>query len=617
MAEAAVLAVLGGAATASSQWVGPSAFTARHEESHRKEMGDIQLYNDRWYNNIPDQEVDSDEEKDFQRRRDEARQRVKEYGKSIQDYKGTSMLNPVKKIRTRNKVRASKRKTHELIDSFEDLVQRVSTRSQANSRASSRSGSEASTDTDSTIATTDSPPDLNLRNESILDWSHGRNPYSDNEPPTVTELSDQDDLGSEFDSLSTTFVSLQAGGADVLFFKKMIEAVETVIHSLGSNVHVIFLNEGTPPKYLVPKGFKTTFLKIENLEGGESEQRLLKALHNQEKGPAKMIWMKTSGVAMDKVDVQTLRKFLDVHFLGSREPRPYIVVDQPASIFYYSPLLIGADIVMNLFTTVTFSLIIVIFPPTHTPLSYERSQGIILRSPFEHISIHRRSTGLSDAEFAVARQEAIMLKSRMKESALNAMSIARTCDENIGGSKWIEEIFYPGYVPSPELDNDIQARIIDRAKIRYKKAWETLSPRAKDWIQGLPKLEPTKHDSYPPFPTGNIIIFRLRCSGIPSGCFLNELESSVDRRYPTVGLQTKYGMLKFDAVITFHSLVGPDTRGLVIMSGAVMLTVPTGDWRYFYKEFHGVLKHLYETHEWEERLKEVSSSTYLWGKGGV
>ncbi|KAF9048164.1 hypothetical protein BDP27DRAFT_1346070 [Rhodocollybia butyracea] len=90
MAEAAVLAVVGAAAT--SQWAGPSTFTARHEESHRKEIGDIQLYNDRWYNNIPDQEVDSDEEKEFRSRRDEAHQKGKQYGNSIQDYKGHRCL---------------------------------------------------------------------------------------------------------------------------------------------------------------------------------------------------------------------------------------------------------------------------------------------------------------------------------------------------------------------------------------------------------------------------------------------------------------------------------------------------------------------------------------------
>ncbi|KAF9069531.1 hypothetical protein BDP27DRAFT_720538 [Rhodocollybia butyracea] len=634
MAEAVVLAGIGAAATASSQWIGPSTFTARHEESQRKKMGDIQLYNDRWYN-IPDQEVDSDEEKEFQSLRNEAQQKGSDYGSSISDFKQTSVFNPVDKIQSRHQVRKSKRETHRSLNSLESYVRRVSYRSQANSRASSRAraGSEASRYAESIIGTTDSPPDLYLRNENILEWSHGLSP--NDSPLSVPSILPEPSDDSELNALRKTLVSLEAGGVEAFVFKRTSTALSHVIHALDSYyAHVIFLNVETPfvLEKLVCVGFQTTFLEVTNLsKGSEDERKLMKALHDEQKGPAKMIWMQApSGTICQKsranftsvmeVNVPALRIFLDVHFVGHHESRPYILVDHQTSLFYCSPLLFGADITLSSLTTETSVLSILTVPastgsiPSPASGNSFSSTSKCLNIPYPFIS-----PVPDDDECNLARREAAMMEGRMKDSGLNALSIARA----LGGDmdridskirhKWIKEVVYPGYIPRSSSQQDKKAQVSkeikERAKRRAKIAWETMSPDAVKWICGLHVF----HGVQSQFPSGNVVSVSLRPTSKPFGTVYHYYSHRI---YPTMGLQTNYGILKLDAHIKFCSFRG-FTNGVVITDGIVTLTVPTGDWQYFLQEFQVILKHLYETHEWEERLKEVSSSTYLWDKNRV
>ncbi|KAE9403121.1 hypothetical protein BT96DRAFT_917738 [Gymnopus androsaceus JB14] len=68
MAEAVAIGALSVAASVASNWMEPTTFPARHEESHRKEMDRLQKNTDHWYKGISDQEVNSDEELEFQKR---------------------------------------------------------------------------------------------------------------------------------------------------------------------------------------------------------------------------------------------------------------------------------------------------------------------------------------------------------------------------------------------------------------------------------------------------------------------------------------------------------------------------------------------------------------------
>ncbi|KAF9074543.1 hypothetical protein BDP27DRAFT_1316413 [Rhodocollybia butyracea] len=169
MAEAAGLAGLGAATTLAAKWIGPTSFTARHEENHRKSSDSLQQHITHWYKDIPDLEVESDEEREFQRLQNEyvARENENSYHESIQDYRKTSVFKLVEKIRMRHRVRESKREALRSVHSTEVLVNKVSDRSRAGSRASSRATSEASMESQSMIADRDSPPEVNTQEESI------------------------------------------------------------------------------------------------------------------------------------------------------------------------------------------------------------------------------------------------------------------------------------------------------------------------------------------------------------------------------------------------------------------------------------------------------------------
>ena len=139
MAEAAAIGSLGVAASVASKWIGPTAFAARHEESHRKEMDQLQKSTDRWYKEISDQEVNSDEELEFQNLQREyvlketillisylltisSGQSPNERRGSIYDYKHASVFDPFRKFEKRYKVRTRKREASRLVHSLEDIV---------------------------------------------------------------------------------------------------------------------------------------------------------------------------------------------------------------------------------------------------------------------------------------------------------------------------------------------------------------------------------------------------------------------------------------------------------------------------------------------------------------
>lgn len=69
MAAIAVPAVVGAAAAVGSKLVHPSTFVSRHEGDYRTEAAEIDKQTDNWHT-IPAEDVSSDEEKEFNNRRD-------------------------------------------------------------------------------------------------------------------------------------------------------------------------------------------------------------------------------------------------------------------------------------------------------------------------------------------------------------------------------------------------------------------------------------------------------------------------------------------------------------------------------------------------------------------
>ncbi|KAJ7622182.1 hypothetical protein FB45DRAFT_122564 [Roridomyces roridus] len=181
MAEVA-LGLVGAAATAGGAALqAASGFVGRHESGHQQEIMETER-NTRTFRENLDRaggDVTQEEERDFQRSRDEAVSNAGYYYESIMNYKKVPWSNPVKKLKKKNDVRRWKNLTRQSNHSLRSINESIC------------SGS----DTSSVTASSGSPPGSNLAGEEIQDWAN--------------------DVYDEYDPVDDHYPTDAGGGANV------------------------------------------------------------------------------------------------------------------------------------------------------------------------------------------------------------------------------------------------------------------------------------------------------------------------------------------------------------------------------------------------------------------
>ncbi|KAL9710053.1 cystathionine gamma-lyase cys3 [Leucoagaricus gongylophorus] len=281
-------------------------------------------------------------------------------------------------------------------------------------------------------------------------------------------------------ALERTLASLELGGGHALAFASGSSTTATVLQSLGPNAHVISVNDvyGGTFRYMsrVAKenqGLQTTFMDLENLSGDGGEF-LDEIRHN-----TKLIWIETpTNPTLRLISIPSIR----AHISKLDNP-PLILVDNTfLSPYYSSPLLLGADVVLHSLTKyinghsdVVMGALILPDTPFHTELVNKLRflQNAIGAVPSAYDSW-------------LAQRGAKTLALRMKAHGTNALALARALKD----SPLVEDIIYPGLASHP----------------RHHIAWESLSPHAKKWIEGLPERLSSTAD----FPYSGMISFRIK-----------------------------------------------------------------------------------------------------------
>jgi len=239
------------------------------------------------------------------------------------------------------------------------------------------------------------------------------------------------------------------------------------------------------------QGLQTTFMDLENLSGDGGEF-LDEIRHNTKvKCSAisrfrilipfgwQLIWIETpTNPTLRLISIPSIR----AHISKLDNP-PLILVDNTfLSPYYSSPLLLGADVVLHSLTKyinghsdVVMGALILPDTPFHTELVNKLRflQNAIGAVPSAYDSW-------------LAQRGAKTLALRMKAHGTNALALARALKD----SPLVEDIIYPGLASHP----------------RHHIAWESLSPHAKKWIEGLPERLSSTTD----FPYSGMISFRIK-----------------------------------------------------------------------------------------------------------
>ncbi|KAJ7274304.1 Cys/Met metabolism PLP-dependent enzyme-domain-containing protein [Mycena haematopus] len=300
-------------------------------------------------------------------------------------------------------------------------------------------------------------------------------------------------------ALESMLASIEAGGGNALAFASGSAATATVIQSLGSDAHIIAVNDvyGGTWRYMMRVAKELSGLSVSwvNPEGSAEEVRA--ALRPN----TKLIWLESPTNPLlllpSLPEISALLTEIYSHpadviaSLNYPPTRPFVLVDNTfLSPYYASPLLpitltdgttlAGADIVIHSLTK---------YINGHSDVLL----GAIVLPPFSPLL--SRITFLQNAHGAVpsafdcylAQRGAKTLQLRMQASGTSALLLARTLQAHPA----VEEVIYPGLASHP----------------RHAVAWGSLSPHARRWIQKLPGVG---EDGAGDFPYSGIVSFRLR-----------------------------------------------------------------------------------------------------------
>jgi cystathionine gamma-lyase len=276
-------------------------------------------------------------------------------------------------------------------------------------------------------------------------------------------------------ALEQTLSSLESGGAYALAFASGSATTATVLQSLGSNAHIVSVNDvyGGTFRYMTRvakenQGLETTFVDLENADEAQVNEAL--------RQDTKLIWIESpTNPTLRLIDIPRIVAIAKAH-----PSHPLVLVDNTfLSPFYSSPLLQGADIVLHSLTK---------YVNGHSDVV----MGAIVL-PQRHAALRDRLSFLQNAIGAVpsaydswlVQRGAKTLHLRMKEHGRNALLVARALEK----SPYVKEVIYPGLASHP----------------RHELARRSLSPHAARFVQAE-----SEHNPDGSIPYGGMISFRIQ-----------------------------------------------------------------------------------------------------------
>ncbi|KAJ7773377.1 Cys/Met metabolism PLP-dependent enzyme-domain-containing protein [Mycena metata] len=312
-------------------------------------------------------------------------------------------------------------------------------------------------------------------------------------------------------ALEKMLASIEHGGADALAFASGSAATATVIQSLGSDAHLVAVNDvyGGTWRYMMRVAKELSGLSVGWVNPEGSVEEIRAALRPN----TKLIWLEAptnpllllpSLPEISALLTEIYSQPAEVIASHNYPPtRPLVLVDNTfLSPYYASPLLPiqlpngttlpGADIVLHSLTK---------YINGHSDVLL----GAIVLPPFSPVL--SKLTFLQNAHGAVpsafdcylAQRGAKTLQLRMQAAGSSAILLAQTLQAHPA----VEEVIYPGLASHP----------------RHAVAWASLSPHARRWVQKLPGVGA---DGAGDFPYSGIVSVRLR-SQAQALRFLEEL----------------------------------------------------------------------------------------------
>ncbi|KAG8962711.1 hypothetical protein FRC03_003865 [Tulasnella sp. 419] len=278
------------------------------------------------------------------------------------------------------------------------------------------------------------------------------------------------------DSLETLLASLEAGGAEAVAFSSGSATTATVILSLGSDAHVVSVNDvyGGTFRYMKRvatenQGLSTTFVDLEKA----SEQAIYDAIQDN----TKLIWIESpTNPTLRLIDIRKV-----VAIARSHPSNPLVLVDNTfLSPYWSSPLLQGADIVV------------------HSLTKYINGHSDVIMGaailPAHHAALTSKLRFLQNAIGAIpsphdawlAQRGAKTLQLRMRAHGTNALAVASFLER----SEYVKEVIYPGLESHP----------------LHQLAVDSLSPHARKFVDSLPGDAASRGG----IPFGGMVSFRIR-----------------------------------------------------------------------------------------------------------
>ncbi|KAF8206323.1 Cys/Met metabolism PLP-dependent enzyme-domain-containing protein [Mycena galopus ATCC 62051] len=300
-------------------------------------------------------------------------------------------------------------------------------------------------------------------------------------------------------ALEAMLASIETGGANALAFASGSAATATMIQSLGTDAHIIAVNDvyGGTWRYMMRVAKELSGLSVGWINPEGSAEQLRTALRPN----TKLIWLESPtnpllllpslpeiSALLTEIYSQPAEVIASLNYPPTR---PFVLVDNTfLSPYYASPLLPihradgttlpGADVVIHSLTK---------YINGHSDVLL----GAIVLPPFSPLL--SKLTFLQNAHGAVpsafdcylAQRGAKTLQLRMQAAGTSALLLARTLQAHPA----VEAVIYPGLATHP----------------RHSVAWTSLSPHARRWVQKLPGVG---EDGAGDFPYSGIVSVRLR-----------------------------------------------------------------------------------------------------------
>ncbi|KAF9652328.1 hypothetical protein BDM02DRAFT_2915066 [Thelephora ganbajun] len=288
-------------------------------------------------------------------------------------------------------------------------------------------------------------------------------------------------------ALESVLASIE-GGVHGLAFSSGTAATATVVNALGSDVHILSVNDvyGGTYRYIKRvagecQGVTSSYVNLQD----EDDKAILSAFRPN----TKLVWIESpTNPTLRLVDIPRI-----VRLAKSHPSKPLVLVDNTfLTPFYSSPLLQGADIVY------------------HSVTKYINGHSDVVMGavvlPAHHAALAEKLRFLQNAIGAVpspydswlAQRGLKTLHLRMRAHGVNALAVAKA----LQSSPYVEDVLYPGLPSHPQT----------------ALAYRSLSSHALKFVEKYRKDNSSPEDAS--FPYSGMISFRIKGGAEEANRFL-------------------------------------------------------------------------------------------------